>query len=156
MLTVFSANALGDPKVNLLSVSLILVLLLAVMWNTGIPYKKYPVHVLETFYLSNLVIFSTITLYLKGSQSSQQTQEYISCTMVGTAFLVFLVIVFWHFVVYVKTFRFLHNLTAFYNRQFHGSPSETAHDTPQPPIVQPQPTFSVIELNALRESLLTQ
>ena len=155
LFSVFSGNALGDPNVNLLSISLILILFLTAVWNIGVLYKSYPVHLLEMFYILNLGIFSVVTMYLREAQSPQQSQEYLSCTMIGAAFLVFLVILIWHLHTFVKTFYCLRTLLNFCTTKHNGHPPELELDQPQVPAVRPQPTVSVIDLSALRESLLS-
>lgn len=158
MFTVFSANSLGDPKLNLLCVSLILMILLVILWNIGIIYKKYMIHLLEVFYILNLAAFSIITLYFKGSNASQQSQQQLVCTMVGCAFFVFLFIMIWHLYTSITRVHCLRSLlTSCYHqlRQLHG-PTEPTAERPSPPQVNPQPTTSVIDMNVLRESLLTQ
>ncbi len=153
LFAVFSANALGDPKINLLSISLILTLLLATLWNLGILYKKYPVHVLEMFYILNLAVFSIATLYLRGSQPSQQHQPYLTCTMVGSALAVFLVTMMWHLYKLTKHVLWLRHLRVYVHQRFRGPSPDIAQHLPQIPVVQPRPTYSVIDLNMLREPL---
>lgn len=154
---VFSGNALGDPKINLLSIDLIIMIFLTAVWNIGVLYKSYPVHLLEMFYILNLGIFSVMTMYLRETQSSQQSQEYLSCTMVGAAFLVFLVVLIWHLLTFAKSFKCLKTLLDFCNPKHNDHPPEPElDDQPQAPAIRPQPTFSVIELSVLRESLLSQ
>ena len=155
LFAVFSGNALGDPKVNLLSISLIIILFLTAVWNIGVLYKSYPVHLLEMFYILNLGIFSVVTMYLRETQSPQQSQEYLSCTMIGAAFLVFLVILIWHLHTFAKTFRCLRTLLDICSMKHNGHPPELELDQPQVPAVRPQPTVSVIDMSALRESLLS-
>jgi len=154
---VFSGNALGDPNINLLSIGLIIMIFLTAVWNIGVLYKSYPVHLLEMFYILNLGIFSVMTMYLRETQSSQQSQEYLSCTMVGAAFLVFLVVLIWHLLTFAKSFKCLKTLLDFCNLKLKDHPPEPElDDQPQEPAIRPQPTFSVIELSVLRESLLSQ
>ena len=156
LFAVFSGNALGDPKVNLLSISMTITLFLTAVWNIGVLYKSYPVHLLEMFYILNLGIFSVVTMYLREAQSPQQSQEYLSCTMIGAAFLVFLVILIWHLHTFAKTFRCLRTFLDFCSTKRNGRPPESELDQPQVPAVRPQPTVSVIDMSALRESLLSQ
>ena len=85
----FSSNVLGDPRVNLLAISISLLLLLIILWNTGQVYKSRLIHVLECVYILNLGVYTTATAFLLSSDSSPYRQEQLACIMVGTAFLVF-------------------------------------------------------------------
>ena len=150
LFSVFAGNALGDPKVNLLSIVLILMVLLVFLWNTGVVYKKYYVHLLETFYILNLAVLTSTTLYLKSSESLQESQEFLACVMVGSSFLLFMITLAWHL---------YGSLKKFYRQRQPLPPNNSQEDMPPNqqlvPTVHPQPTFSVVDLNALRESLLT-
>ena len=59
---VFTSNSLGDPRVNLLAITVALFTIIVCFWNAGRVYKSYLMHIIESFYLLNLGIFTAATL----------------------------------------------------------------------------------------------
>ena len=87
-----AASILGSDSVNLLAtIALTSVLLLAI---SGGVYKIWALSALDGFFLVNLVLLASVTLYNKSSNGSQKITVYIS---VGSAFAVFCLILLYHF-----------------------------------------------------------
>ena len=89
---VFAGNALGDPNVNLLTILITLLLLLIVWIKIGKIYRKSQINVLELFFLLNLAIFASATLYLRASGNTGTQQQTLSLVSVGSALLVFMAV----------------------------------------------------------------
>lgn len=95
-MTVFAANALGDPKINLLTIMITTLVLLIVWIKVGRIYRKSPVNVLELVYLINIEIFAMITFYLKIGSNTKGQQQILSLIAVGSAFVVFIIVLICH------------------------------------------------------------
>ena len=91
---VFAFNALGDPALNLLAITLTGFLLAILMQGTfhGV-YKKWPLNILESLSFLNLGILALATLYVRNAGGNQTA---LVCISVGIAFLTFLTILFYH------------------------------------------------------------
>ena len=96
LMTVFAANALGDPKINLLTIMITTLVLLIVWIKVGRIYRKSPVNVLELVYLINIEIFAMITFYLKNGSNTEGQQQILSLIAVGSAFVVFIIVLICH------------------------------------------------------------
>jgi len=149
----FASNTLGDPRVNLLAITVALFAIIVGSWNSGRVYKSYLIHVIESFYLLNLGIFTAATQFLQTSQASPQKQEYLTCIMVGSAFAAFCTVLLYHCYQAVKNkwiLQYIHSHCPKRRVQFQDRPGNEVA-----PVV-PQPTVSVVELKDLREPLLTE
>ena len=85
LFVVFGGNALGDPRVNLFAI-IVVVFILLVYWVTaGKVYKTLWMRLLESFYLLNLGIFSGATLFLKSFEgfSVVERQAVLTSIMIG-------------------------------------------------------------------------
>ena len=99
LFTLFAANTLGDPKINLFSI------ILAVL-----PYILYIAHVLknnlnvilECFYSLNLSVFASATLLLKALKKDT---EHLAWVMVGSVSAMFCFTLIWHMYMYVSIFQ---------------------------------------------------
>ena len=154
---VFASNTLGDPRVNLLAITVALFGLLVCFWNAGRVYKSYLMHIFESFYLLNLGIFTAATQFLKASEASPQSQEYLTCTMVGSSFVVFCTILGYHSYKLVQRNKVLEPIHVWWQQrkakdQAQHTDTEIQQDIHNEP---PQPTVTVLELSQLREPLLT-
>ena len=90
---VFSFNALGDPAVNLLAISLTGFLLAILIKHFGGVYKSWPLNTLELLFFLNLGVLSQATLYVSKAGGNQTS---LTCISVGIAFLTFMAILFYH------------------------------------------------------------
>ena len=175
----FASNVLGDPRVNLLAISISLLLLYTILWNTGQVYKSRLTHVLECVYILNLGVYTAATGFLVSSNSSPYRQEQLACIMVGTAFLVFSGTLVYHLYTQLRNFAMLRSLCSreaamkwcqlwpMKARDAEGKVQlETLNvesdlsdrlegtdiESPAPAV---PPTVSVVDFSALREPLLT-
>ena len=175
----FASNVLGDPRVNLLAISISLLLLYTILWNTGQVYKSRLTHVLECMYILNLGVYTAATTFLVSSNSSPYRQEQLACIMVGTAFLVFSGTLVYHLYTQLRNIAMLRSLCCreaamkwyqlwpMKTRDAEGEvqletlnaenePSDRLERTdielPAPAV---PPTVSVVDFSALREPLLT-
>ena len=155
LFTVFAANTLGDPKINLFSI--ILAVLPYLLYITHISKNNLNV-ILECFYSLNLSVFASATLLLKGLQKDT---EHLTWVMVGSVSAMFCFTLIWHIYMYVSIFQETLNklklfLKSHRRRQINSGAGQGCGDpvTP-PPVRQPAPTTSVINMKDLREPLLT-
>jgi len=72
---VFSFNSLGEPALNLLAVSLVSILMLAVLLALHGVYRKWPVDVLEASFYTNLAVTASAAFYT--SQQNTRNQAII-------------------------------------------------------------------------------
>ena len=155
LFTVFAANTLGDPKINLFSIIL-----------TVLPYLLYITHIsknnlnviLECFFTLNLSVYSSATHLLKGLQKDT---EHLTWVMVGSVSAMFCITLIWHLYTYVpilhETFIKLKSLLKNHRRRRlnSGVGQRCGDPVTPPPARQPAPTTSVIDMKELREPLLT-
>ena len=153
LFTVFASNIGGDPHVNLLAIIIILAVIVLGFWNFGRVYKNAFVHILEVFFIYNLVFLTATTQFLKTSQRYSYTvEEYVTCAMIGSTFVVFTIILAYHFYHQVKNSRatFIRYILSQCQRK-NTVPehlTEIANAPPAPPQL-------VADRNQLREPLLT-
>jgi len=98
LFVVFGGNALGDPRVNLFAIIVVVFILLVYWVIAGKVYKTLWMRLLESFYLLNLGIFSGATLFLKSLEgfSVVERQAILTSIMIGSAFIVFIGILTCH------------------------------------------------------------
>ena len=149
LFTVFAANVRSNPNINLFAIVVSVVVLFIVQFSIGRLYKHWMNGLLDGFYYCNLIIFSSAVLFLNTSQGNT---EALACVMAGSAFIVFCLIVLWHF----------NNLTGVINRVVQRMKqllsnlrTQSTATRPPPPLPLPKPTISVIDMRELRESILT-
>ena len=93
---IFSLNSLGDPTMNLLAVVAVTSCLLAYIAIVGGVYKLWPLSILEIIFILNLGILSAaVGFYQEGTGTLVPA---ITCTSVGISFLIYIAIVFCHFI----------------------------------------------------------
>ena len=93
LLLVFLANSLGDPGINLLTISITTFLIVSFKTLCGTVYTNWCLDALDLFFEVKLGLFSVSTLYImkvKGNQSA------LSNTFLSVSFLVFSAIVLYH------------------------------------------------------------
>ena len=155
LFTVFAANTLGDPKVNLLTIALYT--LLYQTYITSI-YKNRLNSMLDLFYNVNLSVYASATHFMKAMQ---RNTDHLTWMMVGSTFAVFCFILTWH--LYIN-FPVTHNalcklitiLKRYCKRQNDNSAGRECDNPETPsPARQPAPTTSVLDMKELREPLLT-
>ena len=87
----FTANILGNQRLNLLFI--VCVVVLAFMWNVGTVYKDWRVNVIESFFVANLTLLAAWCEYNRQQSTSYvRDQSIIAYILVGSALLVFIVI----------------------------------------------------------------
>ena len=101
---VFAINIEGDINVNLLAITMVMIFLLSASFFTGPVYKNRLVNAIELFFILNLGLLSSLSLYVgQDTTANAEKQTYITCTMVGSASLVFFCIIIYH--LYLKLRR---------------------------------------------------
>ena len=158
----FALNTLSDPSINLATIVTVMLCLLTFTWFTGdFVYKKSVLNFLEMSFLLNLGLLSAWTLYaryLMQSFSNQaDAQVAVTNTSVGISFFTFIGILVFHIVQSVSKWR----IPCFRCFKKFPVPStvqlQVGQDTESDHIPQYcAPTFTVVELSQLRESLLTE
>jgi len=152
---VFASNTLGDSRVNLLAITTALFGIFVCIWNVGKVYKIYLVQLIESFYLLNLGIFTAVTQFLQTSQASPQKQEHLTCIMVGSAFAAFCAVLLYHCYQAIKNKKIVQYALSHYPQRRISLQDRLGNEV-APVVHIPQPTVSVVELNDLRERLLTE
>ena len=143
----FAVNSLGDPKINFAVIASVGMCLLAATWQLGTVYNKKLINALESFFILNLGILATWSLYDRERGTSDSNQAIITFIMVGSAFVVFVFIVIYHIFVKLK----VQECVCWQPKQNIVPVCTIDHEAfpRQPPVV----TRTVIEL---REPLLTE
>ena len=90
---VFAFNALGDPAINLLAITVVSYCLLLLAGGVLAVYKTWILNVLECSFYLNLGILSVATLYVRYTGGSQGAVTY---TSVSIAFAKFVAIFVYH------------------------------------------------------------
>ena len=159
LVAVFGGNALGNPRINLFAISIVVLLLIK---NGSSVYKKIWLNLLEFYFLLNLGIISIATLFLKSLStegvSIVEKQTILTSFMIGSAFVVFTGILMHHSFQEFTESRFFKKVWAKLKLD-HRLGTITLHPTnigdgstcaaPKPP------TVSVVAMSELREPLLT-
>ena len=97
-------NALGDPSVNLLSISSAVVgLLTLTSLFAGTVYKNWYVGALETSFLLNLGILAVSTYHVRATGGNQAA---VTFTLLSVAFATFAGIIVYHFAMQVSDTKF--------------------------------------------------
>ena len=73
-----SVNVLGKDSINLLAISIITYILLALLWQSGEVYKNWLVSLLDCFFLINLGVLSLVTLYNRSNGGDQYATVCVS------------------------------------------------------------------------------
>ena len=161
LVAIFGGNALGNPRINLFAVIIVVLLLIN---NGNRVYKKTWLNLLESFFLLNLGIISAATLFLKSLSveglSVVEKQTILTSIMVGSAFVVFIGIFTYHFFQESTKWNLFKKFWAklkLDHRRGTIEPHPISKDigdgstcaTPKPQ------TVSVIAMSELREPLLT-
>ena len=150
LFSTFAVNTLGDPHINLLVIQTVVICLLTLTWQFGSVYKKRTINVLESFFVLNLGLLATWSLFQMGNQS------LVTCVMVGTVLGVFFLIIAYHVFLQFRTLIIPKcckkrapppaNVEEIANASF-GSQND--------PVAGRPPTVTYIDLAELREPLLT-
>jgi len=147
LFTVFASNTC-DPQVNLLAITV--ALFATCFWNRV--YKSYFMHIIDSFYLLNLGIFSAATEFMQTSQIFPQKQEYLTSIMVGSAFAAFCSVLLYHCYQAVKSKIMVQYVLGHFPQR--GVQLQDGPRNEVAPVV-PQPTAPEVQLDDLREPLLT-
>ena len=93
LLTSFSLNQSNKPTINLIIIIVVVSTLLIWLYYSGWVYKSFLNNNLEVFFLFNLSLTSVTALFELSDGSRSPTVIY---TSTGTAFIIFVAIVFYH------------------------------------------------------------
>ena len=162
LFSVFAGNALGDPNVNLLTISLTILVLLIAWVKIGRAYRMSPLNGLELFYLVNLGITATATLYLRASSDTNTQQQVLSLIMVGSALIVFISILIYHcYSELTKTNcgkKLKRKAQAIWSSRQDPANEEIIQDEGenQPQVKVKSPTRTIVSLKELKEPLLDE
>ena len=96
LFTVSASNVLGDPRINLFAITTLVSGIPLFFWKAGSVYRKLHAHLLQVFFFINLIIFAAATHFLKSVQAFAR-QETLTCIMVGSTFIIFCIIMGYHF-----------------------------------------------------------
>ena len=162
LFAVFAGNALGDPNVNLFTVSLMILVLLIAWVKIGRVYRKSPLNGLELFYLVNLMVTAIATLYLRAINGTNTEQQILSLITVGSALIVFISTLIYHcYSELIKTNsgkKLKRKAQATWSARQHRANSEETigqdEGENQPQVKVMSPTRTVVCLKELKEPLL--
>ena len=98
---IFAANVRSDSRIDLFAITITVLGLLLFWLSTsrkfGAIYKEVKLDLINSFFLVNLGMFASGTLFLKSSENSALSQAVLATIMVGSAFTVFTCILIHHF-----------------------------------------------------------
>ena len=153
----FAANGLGDPDVNLVLITTIVLGLQSFMWLSGRVYKLMILDVLETIFTVKLGIFSAWTIFIRHNNPDPVKGQMIAAYTITTiTIIIFMVIVCYHIWIAIKTSQIVKNLTRKPQRQQEGAQQENSIDgSGNAAHTAHAPTITYINMNELRESLLS-
>ena len=162
LFAVFAGNALGDPNVNLLTISLTILVLLIAWVKIGRAYRMSPLNELELFYLVNLGITAIATLYLRATSDNNTQQQILSLIMVGSVLIVFVSTLIYHcYSEFTKTNsgkKLKRKARVLWSaRQLRANKEEIIGQDEgenQPQVKVKSPTRTVVCLSELKDSLL--
>ena len=164
----FAVNGLGDPEVNLVLITtMVLGLIQAFMWLPDKVYKVLILNILEAIFITKLGVFSAWTIFICHNNSDPVKGQMIAAyTITAITVIIFMVIVCYHIWIAITTSQIVENCTRKLQRQQEdaqqegaqqegaqqedcidesGSAAQTAHT----------PTVTYINMSELRESLLS-
>ena len=99
----FAVNALGDPKINLLIITTVVISLLTLNVHLGYAYKTHLLNLIESSFIINLGVFSLWSRFIaKDSTESIESQLIVTSLMVGLAFVKFILILSYHVYLLLK------------------------------------------------------
>ena len=149
---VSALNVLGDPHINLLSITLVIVILFAfksVIENKSKIHKDRHNEMFDVVSLLNLAGLTVATFFITEDIDSQNVVAYIST---GIAFVTFLAILVYHVYQFVLTELF-HNIATKLH-MLRGAQSQVLVETASPVISVEEPV-SETECDALPEAMDT-
>ena len=142
LLIVFVSNSLGDPSINLFSITAAVIFFAYCRVLFGTFYTNWRYDALELFFLMKLGLFSVATLYVRSTSGNQRA---LADTLVGVVFLVFVAITVYHGWKQLTDSRcWRHTMKPKWQKYFHtkneessGAPdnSEQSEETKTPPKV---------------------
>ena len=155
----FAVNGLGNPVVNLeIIITVVLIGLQAFMWIPGRVYKAFLLNVLEAFFVMKLGVLSAWTIFIhQNNPNSVQDQMIAAYTITTITVVIFTAIVCYHVYVWLKGSHLIKGIA----RKYQKAQEVIAQDVPleEDTILATRvvraPTVTFIEMNELRESLLT-
>ena len=106
-------NSLGDSNVSLLAIATVMLGLTVMVWLTGKVYKSWYLDALESFFVLNIGILAIATCHTKFVSGNQNVVTYVS---MGTAFVAFLGVLFYHVYIQMKYTTFCIKIRNFRNR----------------------------------------
>ena len=153
LFAIFAGNAFGNPQVNLIAIAIVILAVSMVLnclkFNL---YKRRFVQFLEGFFLSNLAIFAVATIFLKNSPSYFENQEILTDVMVGSAFIVFIIIMVYHFYQRVRETAVVHKLVACC-RNVHSDHENDIQNSIGTAVSRP-PNVTVVDLQSCKSNEL--
>ena len=99
---VFSVNTLNDPTINLLTIAVLVLCLFAYLSMVGGVYRQWFLSLIEVIVLMNLGALSVTSLYKISSNSLILP---VTNTSVGVTFVLFMAVVFYHFILKITQSR---------------------------------------------------
>ena len=154
----FAANGLGDPDVNLVLITtIVLGLIQAFMWLPDKVYKVLILNILEAIFITKLGIFSACALFIRRNNPDPVKGQMIAAYTITTiTIIIFMPIVCYHIWIAIKTSQIVKILTRKPQRQQGGvqqeNPIDGSGNAAQP---SHAPTITYINMNELREPLLS-
>ena len=125
----FAANGFGDPDVNLILITtIVLGLIQAFMWLPGKVYKVLTLNILEAIFIMKLV-FSAWTIFVHENNPDPVKGQMIAAYTITTVTIIFFMAIVCYLVwIAIKTSQIVKNLTRKPRRQQRGVRQENLID----------------------------
>ena len=91
----FACNINGNPSLNLVAILITVLVLLLLCWNSRRVYKNYLLSIMESFFLLNLGLLSSFTLFFRSTPPERRSSVTVNIS-VGLSFVTFCVILVYH------------------------------------------------------------
>ena len=154
----FAVNGLGNPVVNLEIIITVVLGLQAFMWIPGRVYKVFLLNVLEAFFIVKLGVLSAWTIFIhQDNPNSIQDQTIAAYTITTITVVIFSAIVCYHVYVWLKGSHLIKGIARKYQKAQEVIAQDVPldEDTSLATRVVRAPTVTFVEMNELRESLLS-
>jgi len=155
----FAVNGFSNPVVNLEIIITIVLGLQAFMWLPGRVYKALLPNVLEAFFILKLGVLSAWTIFIHQDNPSSIQDQRIAAYMITTiTVIVFFAIVCFHVYLWFKGSYIIKDIVRKYQKPKEVIVQESSplnEDENHATRIVRAPTVTVVEMNELRESLLS-
>ena len=137
----FSCNILGDPKINLVVIIVVISILFLYCTVIGGVYKSWALNLLNYSFLLNLIILSVVSLYLICTNTRIEPIVYTSS---GIAFMLFIAIVIYHLILKIVKLKIVQKIISIKRKL--KEQKHTVMDNQLNRVIENKMTYTTIEL----------